>query len=264
MTLPGFFEGTEMPGPGWWEALWPDPARVIRDVGIAAGMTVVDLCSGDGWFTLQLSKVAHAVIAIDIDGKLLETARVRLAESGLTNCVLIEANAYDLANVVRDRVDIVFLANAFHGVPDKPRLAGAVHDVLKPGGLFAIVNWHARPREETMVLGQPRGPAKELRITPEETIAIMRSSGLAFQGQIEVPPYHYAAVFKRRSKGAAPQYDGSTSARATAASTGPSHWRRRATAQASSLESGTSGRHRRCGGRSGTYRGSRHRANSGR
>ena len=127
----------------------------------------------------------------------------RLAESGLTNCVLIEANAYDLANVVRDRVDIVFLANAFHGVSDKPRLAGAVHDVLKPGGLFAIVNWHARPREETIVLGQPRGPAKELRITPEETIAIMRSSGLAFQGQIEVPPYHYAAVFKRRSKGAA-------------------------------------------------------------
>ena len=46
MTLPGFFEGTEMPDPGWWEALWPDPERVIRDVGIAPGMTVVDLCSG--------------------------------------------------------------------------------------------------------------------------------------------------------------------------------------------------------------------------
>ena len=30
-----------------------DPERVIRDVGIAPGMTVVDLCSGDGWFTLQ-------------------------------------------------------------------------------------------------------------------------------------------------------------------------------------------------------------------
>jgi hypothetical protein len=26
--LPGFFEGTEMPTAGWWEALWPDPAGV--------------------------------------------------------------------------------------------------------------------------------------------------------------------------------------------------------------------------------------------
>jgi SAM-dependent methyltransferase len=205
MTLPGFFEGTEMPAPDWWEALWPDPGKVIRDVGITPGMTVVvvDVCSGDGWFTLQLSKIGRAVISIDIDGKLLETARVRLAESGRTNCVFVEANAYDLAKVVRHRVDYVFLANAFHGVSDKPRLAGAVHDVLGPGGLFAVVNWHARPREQTTVLGESRGPATELRITPEETIAIVQSSGLAFQRQIEVPPYHYAAVFERRSMSAA-------------------------------------------------------------
>jgi ubiquinone/menaquinone biosynthesis C-methylase UbiE len=114
-----------MPASDWWEALWPDPGRVIRDVGITPGMTVVDLCSGDGWFTLQLSKIGRAVIAIDIDGKLLERERARLAESGRTNCVFIEANAYDLAKVVRDRVDHVFLANPFHGVPNKPRLASA-------------------------------------------------------------------------------------------------------------------------------------------
>ena len=203
MTLPGFFQGTEMPEPGWWEALWPDPARVIRDVGVAPGMTLIDLCCGNGWFTLPLSKIARAVTAIDIDGRLLETARARLAESGLTNCVFVEANAYDIAKVVRDPVDHVFLANAFHGVPDKPRLARAVHDALKPGGLFAIVNWHARPREKTTVLSEPRGPATELRITPEETIAAVQSSRFIFLRQIEVPPYHYAAVFKHRSEGAA-------------------------------------------------------------
>ena len=25
-NLAGFFQGTEMPTAGWWEALWPDPA----------------------------------------------------------------------------------------------------------------------------------------------------------------------------------------------------------------------------------------------
>jgi protein-L-isoaspartate O-methyltransferase len=72
----GFFEGTGMPDPGWWEALWPDPAGVLAKVGLKSDMDVIDLCSGDGWFTLQIAKLAHFVIAIDIDGKLLETARI--------------------------------------------------------------------------------------------------------------------------------------------------------------------------------------------
>jgi 16S rRNA C967 or C1407 C5-methylase (RsmB/RsmF family) len=63
----GFFQGTEMPTAGWWEALWPDPAVVLTAVGLRPGMDVIDLCSGDGWFTLQITKVARHVSAIDID-----------------------------------------------------------------------------------------------------------------------------------------------------------------------------------------------------
>src|SRR6516165_12205818 len=143
-----------MPAPGWWEALWPEPAKVLRAVGVNAGMDVVDLCSGDGWFTLPLSRFARSVIAIDIDAALLEAAKMRIAErGGAPNCTFVEADAYNIEKVVPQPVDHVFLANAFHGVPDKPRLARAVHNVLKPGALFAIVSWYARPREETTVLG---------------------------------------------------------------------------------------------------------------
>ena len=196
--IPGFFEGTGMPDPGWWEALWPDPAKVLRDVGVTPGMDVIDLCSGDGWFTFPLSKIASSVIAIDIDAALLEAAKMRIAErGGAPNCTFVEADAYDLSKVVRSAVDHVFLANVFHGVPDKPRLARAVHDILKPGGLFAIVSWYARPREQTTVLGEPRGPATELRMTPDQTIASVDPGGLKFHNRIEVSPYHYGAVFER-------------------------------------------------------------------
>ncbi len=85
--LLGFFEGTGMPDPGWWEALWPDPAKVLRDVGVTPSMDVVDLCCGDGWFTFPLSRIARSVIAIDIDAALLEAAKVRIAErGGAPNC----------------------------------------------------------------------------------------------------------------------------------------------------------------------------------
>jgi SAM-dependent methyltransferase len=195
--LPGFFQGTEMPTAGWWEALWPDPAGVLAAVGVTLGMEVIDLCSGDGWFTLQIAKVARHVIAIDMDPNLLEVARHRLSERGVTNCNFIVGDAHELAKLASQPADFVFMANAFHGVPDRPRLVGSVRDVLKPGGKFAIVNWHQRPREETMILGEPRGPETELRLSPKQTIEAVESSGLKLAHLIEVPPYHYGAVFER-------------------------------------------------------------------
>ena len=121
----GFFEGTEMPTAGWWEALWPDPAAVLAAVGLRPGMDAIDLCSGDGWFTLQIAKVARHVSAIDIDPMLLEVARHRLVESGIANCAFITGDAYDIAKMAGPS-DFVFMANAFHGVPDRARLAQAV------------------------------------------------------------------------------------------------------------------------------------------
>jgi ubiquinone/menaquinone biosynthesis C-methylase UbiE len=196
--FPGFFEGTGMPDPGWWEALWPDPAKVLRDVDVMPGMDVIDLCSGNGWFTFPLSRIARSVIGIDIDAAQLKAAKMQIAErGGASNCTFIEADAYNVAQVVRRAADHVFLANAFHGVPDKTRLARAVHDILKPGGLFAIISWHARSREQTTVLGEPRGPATELRMTPNQTIASVELGGLKFRNRVEVSPYHYGAVFER-------------------------------------------------------------------
>ena len=195
--LPGFFAGTEMPVEEWWQALWPDPAGVLAAVGLRPDTDVIDLCAGDGWFTLPIARIAKCVIAIDIDGAMIAAARGRLAAAAVTNCRLVQGDAYALARLAPRPVDFVFMANAFHGVPDKPRLARAVRETLTPGGRFAVVNWHRRPREETVVLGEPRGPASELRITPEETIGAVEGGGLRLIELVQVPPYHYAIVSER-------------------------------------------------------------------
>lgn len=194
---PGFFEGTEMPDAGWWEALFPDPARVIETAGIEPGQEVIDLCAGDGWFTLQIAKIARRVVALDIDGRLLRTARQRLIEHGLANHDAVEGRAQDLPSLIARPADVVFMANAFHGVPDRPGLARAVRTALKPGGLFSILNWHPRPREETVVLGEPRGPRTELRVSPRQTIAAIEPAGFNIVRVVDVAPYHYTAIFRR-------------------------------------------------------------------
>jgi SAM-dependent methyltransferase len=197
---PAFFEGAEMPTAGWWEALWPNPAGVLDAVGLKRNMDAIDLCCGDGWFTLEMAKVARRVVAIDIDHTMLEVARDHSAGFGATNCEFVEGNAYKLFELGRGPVDFVFMANAFHGVPDQPRLALIVRETLKPGGRFAVVNWHRRPREETTLLGEPRGPKTELRMSPEQTIKSVEAGSLVFAELVELPPYHYAVIFERSSR----------------------------------------------------------------
>jgi ubiquinone/menaquinone biosynthesis C-methylase UbiE len=195
--LPGFFEATEMPSSRWWEALWPDPAAVLNAVGLIADTEAIDLCAGDGLFTLHIAKAARRVVAIDIDCTMLAAARYRLHQNGIGNCDFVVGDAYDVNKLARRPADFIFLANAFHGVPDRPRLARAVREALRPGGRFVIVNWHQRAREETPVLGEPRGPRTELRLSPKQTIEAVEAGGLMLARIVELPPYHYGAVFGR-------------------------------------------------------------------
>lgn len=195
--LPGFFQGTEMPDATWWQALFPNPAHILSEVGLAPGMDAVDLCCGDGWFTLPMAKVARHVMAVDIDARMLALASSHLAQERLSNCDYQLGDAYRLAEFVPRSVDFVFMANSFHGVPDRARLARVVGGVLKPGGRFAIVNWHQLPREKTTVLGQPRGPASELRLSPEQTVKAVEAGGLKRTAIADIPPYHYGAIFAK-------------------------------------------------------------------
>lgn len=194
----GFFDGTEMPDADWWQALWPNPAGVLQAVGLRPGLDVVDLCSGDGWFTSQIAQSAGRVTAIEIDESLLEQSRRNLIAEGIHNCEFIAGNACEIATLIGRKVDFVFLANAFHGVPDKPRLCRAVASCLAAGGMFAVVNWHQRPREDTVVLGLPRGPRTDLRMDADDVGNIGRVAGLTVERVVDIPPYHYGVVFQLR------------------------------------------------------------------
>ena len=195
-AIEGFFPATAMPDAEWWEALWPEPKQVLAGLGVQLHMEVIDLCCGDGLFTAPLALMSRHVVAIDIDPEMLATSRAKIAAVGATNYELIEGDAYDVTQLVRRPVDFVLIANTFHGVPDKPRLARAVATILKPGGRFAVVNWHRYPRDETPVLGQPRGPKTEMRMSPADVRKTIEPAGLKLVGVIDLPPYHYGAIFE--------------------------------------------------------------------
>ena len=177
--------------------MWPEPKQVLTALGIRPDMDVVDLCCGDGLFTAALTLLSRHVIGIDIDGGMLAVAQDKIKAIRATNFELIEGDAYAIAELVSRPVDYVLIANTFHGVPDKTRLARGVVAILKTSGQFAVVNWHRRPREQTTVLGQPRGPKTDMRMEPSDVAATVAPAGLTLADVIDLPPYHYGAIFVR-------------------------------------------------------------------
>ncbi|MDQ0561422.1 ubiquinone/menaquinone biosynthesis C-methylase UbiE [Rhizobium mesoamericanum] len=186
-----------MPDRDWWSALWPDPKGLLRQIGVRQGMSVLDLCCGDGYFTGPLAALVDGnVVALDLDPAMIELAKAEVERSGASVRQWICADATSLAERLDDLVDFVLIANTFHGVPDQIGLARSVRAVLQPNGLFCIINWHPVSREETVVLGKPRGPRTEMRMSPEAVRTVVETAGFAMARIVDLPPYHYAAIFQ--------------------------------------------------------------------
>lgn len=189
------FPATVMPDRDWWRALWPDPRAVLQAVGVRPGMSVVDLCCGDGHFTAPICDLVGGgrVFGLDLDPELLAMTEAACAAYPAFSARLADARDFD--RVIDEPVDHVFIANTFHGVPEQTGLAVAVVRALMPGGRFSVVNWYPRPREETPVLGQPRGPDLALRMPPEAVAEVVEPAGLRLERVVQVGRYHYGAVF---------------------------------------------------------------------
>ena len=191
-----------MPNRDWWQALWPDPKNVLETVGVEAGMRAVDLCCGDGYFTAPLGQLVGSgeVLAIELSGEMIEAARREVERVGVKNVTFIQEDAMRTAELISEPVDLVLIANTFHGAPDHTGLARAVRAVLRDKGTFVVINWWPRPREETTVLGKPRGPRSELRFSPAQVAAWVEPAGFRLRDVKEVGPYHYGAIFDALAK----------------------------------------------------------------
>ena len=196
----GRFQNTGQPDWDWWGRVWPTPGATLRRLGLAAGDHVVEIGSGNGYFALPAARVAGpaTVYAVDVDAGLLGELDALATTQEVDNVTAVEGDARALPELLPEPVDFALFANAFHGVTDRAAFVESVAAVLADDGRFAVVNWRNRPREETTVDGEPRGPPTDLRLSPAETRRAVEGSG-AFRlaAEVDLPPYHYGLVFER-------------------------------------------------------------------
>ena len=119
---------------GHGESMWAPKleARVLQELALGAGDSVLEIGTGSGYFTALAASLAGHVTSVEIHEPLAREARARLARLGFDQ---VEVHVADGARGFgNDGYDAIVLTGS------TPILADAFLRQLKPGGrLFAIV-----------------------------------------------------------------------------------------------------------------------------
>ena len=171
-----------------------DPARALGEFGVHQTATLADLGCGPGFFTIPAAKIVGPrghVHAADVQAEMLERVREAAAANRLTN---IETHlvreeprgerwSYDFG-VPHASCDLALVAFVLHEAEDPASFLRAAAILLKPSGRIAVLQWEKR---DTYA-----GPAVQVRMTPQETLASARAAGLEAQAAPALDPDHYA------------------------------------------------------------------------
>lgn len=194
------FQNTRQPDWDWWGRLWPAPGETLRKAGVKSGDTLAEIGSGNGYFALPAARIVapETVYAVDIDTALLEELSHLADQQAIENISTIAGDARTLSEQLPEPVDVVLVANTFHGIEQTTPFVQQAVESLCHDGKFIIINWEDVPRETTRIDGDPRGPPTELRLSPEETEqSVLDATAATCKQTIELPPYHYGLVFER-------------------------------------------------------------------
>ena len=169
------------------------PGEVIKFMGTAPGMTVLDLVGmGSGYYAEILAGIvgeggrviSHGLPAQGMDPNNLFAAHIRNSPH-LDNVVPIYANLRDL-DLQENSVDQIFLILNFHdfyfeawGIDPAVTLA-MFRKILRPGGTLAVID-HAAPDNAPSSSGNTTH-----RISPVFTKSTLQTAGFILEGESNI------------------------------------------------------------------------------
>jgi ubiquinone/menaquinone biosynthesis C-methylase UbiE len=116
--------------------------RVVEALALRPGMRVSDLGAGTGVFTLPMAKAVGKggrVYAIDVDSGLLAIVAQKAKANGLSNVETIVATATDPR--VPEPVDLLFICDTMHHLPNQSAYVQQFAKLLRPGGRVAVIDF---------------------------------------------------------------------------------------------------------------------------
>jgi arsenite methyltransferase len=163
-------------------------ARVVGALGLKPGQLVVDLGSGSGLFTRALARAVApegTAYAVDIDAELLKIVESSAKRSALKNLKTVLAAPDDPK--LPQAVDVIFICDTFHHLPDKPTYARTLSRYVKPGGRVAVIDF----------TNDWPGGHDAMRYTPDDLDRWMTDAGFARDQSFDFPKNSFFVTYKK-------------------------------------------------------------------
>lgn len=122
--------------------------EMLRELNVQEGMAVCDLGCGNGFHTLELSKMVGPtgrVVAVDIQEEMLEMLQVRAKKVGATNITTVLGKFHD-PMLKPNTLDMVLVVDAYHEFSHPELMLKAIHRALKKDGLLVLVEFRAEDK----------------------------------------------------------------------------------------------------------------------
>ena len=117
-----------------------DPIEILSPY-VQQGDTAIDIGPGMGYFTIPLAEIVGStgrVIAIDIQQKMLSALMVRAQKKGVSDRIKTHLAGPDSIGF-NQKADLILAFWMMHEVPDQCRFLSEIRDLMKPHGLFLLV-----------------------------------------------------------------------------------------------------------------------------
>lgn len=173
---------------------WQQPDRVVAALGLRPGDRIADLGAGPGYFSLRLARAVEPqgrVYAVDSDPDMLALVEAEARQAGSSNVVPVAA-APDRVELP-EQVDLIFIANAYHHLPDRPRYLTSLAGLVDGGGRLAVVE----PRPDGL-FARLFGHATE----PSLLRAELEAAGWELLEEVGFLPRHSFLILGRRAEAA--------------------------------------------------------------
>jgi SAM-dependent methyltransferase len=122
---------------------------LVRDIGVTAGLRVLDLGCGDGTTAVPAAQLGADVLGVDIASNLVAAGNARAQALGLDNLRFQEGDASGLLDLDDESFDLVVSIFGAMFAPRPFDVAAEMVRVTRPGGRIVMGNWI--PGDPTLV-----------------------------------------------------------------------------------------------------------------
>jgi ubiquinone/menaquinone biosynthesis C-methylase UbiE len=169
---------------------WYNPEQILKDAGLAAGMVLIDVGCGEGFFSLLAAKMvgeSGIVYAVDSDFDAIERLKAEAERQHFSNIRVKNAAAEETVFCIAC-ADIVFYSMVLHDFRDAVRVLQNAKKMIKPTGALVDLDW----KKQQMQFGPPF----KIRFSEQDAQGLLKITGFKVTNVKDAGSFHYVVLAK--------------------------------------------------------------------